>query len=75
METTNQINYTIGDKKYILFEVEGSALVVKIFIENAKKFDGVAQSVVLKKNFWNGRTANVKYLIPEDKAIAFSRCK
>lgn len=67
--------YEIDGKKYILFEVELPIRLAKQHEKNIALYDGIIQTVKSIDSFWNGRSVNIKCLIPENKAIDFARHK
>lgn len=64
--------YEIGGKKYLLFDypfTDNSRF--QKFQKTIQKFNGIVQGAEVKQGWFSGK-ANVRVLIPEEKALEFS---
>ncbi|MES2796698.1 MAG: hypothetical protein V4683_12070 [Bacteroidota bacterium] len=71
----DKLVHTLNGVNYLLFEVELSKSLANKYDAKIKKHNGIVQSLTQKKSFWNGLTAVVKFLIPEDQVMAFNDYK
>jgi hypothetical protein len=71
----DKLVHTLNGINYLLFEVELSIASARKYDTKIKKHNGIVQSLTQKKSFWNGLTAVVKFLIPEDQVLAFNDYK
>lgn len=71
----NKLVHTLNGVNYLLFEIELNKSAASKYDAKIKKHQGIIQSVVRKNNFWNGFTAVVKFLIPEDQVMKFNDYK
>lgn len=67
-----QLIYEIAGRKYLLFNYPFSQTEkINKFLEVVKKFGGILQSADVTLGWFSGK-ANVRVLIPEEKAVEFS---
>ena len=71
----DKLVHTLNGVNYLLFEVELNEAAAKKYDAKIKKHQGIIQSLTRKNSFWNGFTAVVKFLIPEDQVMAFNDYK
>lgn len=67
--------HTLNGINYLLFEVELSKNSATKYDAKIKKHKGIIQSLTRKNSFWNGFSAVIKFLIPEDQVMAFNDYK
>lgn len=71
----NQLIHTINGINYLLFEIEINKSSADKLKSKIDKHKGIVQSLTKKDSFWNGITAIVKFLIPENEVISFNNSK